>query len=209
MLVLLVVPATRVIVGAEGVTPTLDREFNTQPREAKPYTWWTWLATVNPPANITRDLEEFHAEGLVDANIKVYSKGQVCNPEQKVVMKGKEYRKVKTDEYGGKSAERHSGHAEFWSDENLVGIRQAAKEANYQMTFELPESLAQQSRLFLELCDLAEIAEVMLNGKRLGLDWLPHYQIEISSAILAGTNQLEIRVANLWANRLNWDSLRP
>ncbi len=69
--------------------------------------------------------------------------------------------------------------------------------------------MAKQNRLFLELGDLAEIAEVTLNGKRLGLAWLPPYRIEISGAVHAGTNQLEIRVANLWANRLNGDSLLP
>jgi len=37
---------------------------------------------------------------------------------------------------------------------------------------------------------------------------LPPYRIECSGAVRAGTNQLEIRVANLWANRLNGDSLR-
>ena len=30
--------------------------------------------------------------------------GPVWYPEHKVVLEGKEYRKVKTDEYGGKSA---------------------------------------------------------------------------------------------------------
>jgi hypothetical protein len=53
------------------------------------------------------------------------------------------------------------------------------------------------------------MAEVTLNGKRLGLVWLPPYRIEISRAVRAGTNQVEIRVANLWANRLNGDSVRP
>jgi hypothetical protein len=48
-----------------------------------------------------------------------------------------------------------------------------------------------------------------LNGRRLGLAWLPPYRIEISGAARAGVNQLEIRVANLWANRLNADSLLP
>ena len=48
-----------------------------------------------------------------------------------------------------------------------------------------------------------------LNGKRLGVVWLPPFRIEISGAVRAGQNRLEIRVANLWANRLNADSLRP
>ena len=96
-----------------------------------------------------------------------------------------------------------------WTESDDEGIRFFSGIATYRKTFEAPESLAIQNRLFLELGDLAEIAEVTLNGKRLGLAWLPPYRIEISGKVHAGTNQLEIRVANLWANRLNGDSLRP
>jgi hypothetical protein len=96
-----------------------------------------------------------------------------------------------------------------WTESDNEGIRFFSGIATYRKSFNLPDSLAQQPRLFLELGDLAEIAEVTLNGKRLGLAWLPPYRIEISGAVQAGANQLEIRVANLWANRLNGDSLLP
>jgi len=96
-----------------------------------------------------------------------------------------------------------------WTESDNEGIRFFSGIATYRKTFELPESLAKRNRLFLQLGDLAEIAEVTLNGKRLGLAWLPPYRIEISGAVHAAANQLEIRVANLWANRLNGDSLRP
>jgi hypothetical protein len=96
-----------------------------------------------------------------------------------------------------------------WTESDHEGIRFFSGIATYRKSFNLPESLAQRQRLFLELGDLAEIAEVTLNGKRLGLTWLPPYRIEISGAVHAGANQLEIRIANLWANRLNGDSLRP
>jgi hypothetical protein len=96
-----------------------------------------------------------------------------------------------------------------WTESANEGIRFFSGIATYRKTFEVPESLAKQNRLFLELGDLAEIAEVTLNGKRLGLAWLPPYRMEISGTVKAGANQLEVRVANLWANRLNGDSLRP
>ncbi len=130
MLVLLAVSAARVTIGAETANLVLDQQFATPPREARPYTWWMWLGTANPPETITRDLEAFHAKGLVGATIKPSSLGQVWYPDYKVVLEGKEYRKVKTDEYGGKSAERPPGRVDFWSDENLAAIRYAAKEAN-------------------------------------------------------------------------------
>lgn len=94
-----------------------------------------------------------------------------------------------------------------WTESADEGIRSFSGIATYRKAFELPEALATKERLFLQLGDLAEIAEVTLNGKRLGLAWLPPYRIEITGAAHAGTNQLEVRVANLWANRLNADSL--
>ncbi len=94
-----------------------------------------------------------------------------------------------------------------WTESDTEGIRSFSGIATYRKTFELPHGLAEQKRLFIQLGDLAEIAEVTLNGKQLGLVWLPPYRVEISGAVRAGVNQLEIRVANLWANRLNADSL--
>jgi hypothetical protein len=96
-----------------------------------------------------------------------------------------------------------------WTESDNEGIRFFSGIATYRKTIDVPEWLAKRDRVFLELGELAEIAEVTLNGKRLGLAWLPPYRIEISGAVRAGANQLEIRVANLWANRLNGDSLLP
>jgi hypothetical protein len=96
-----------------------------------------------------------------------------------------------------------------WTESDNDGIKFFSGIATYRKSIEIPESWAKQKRVFLELGDLAEIAEVTLNGKRLGLTWLPPYRLEISEAMKPGTNQLEIRVANLWANRLNGDSLLP
>jgi hypothetical protein len=96
-----------------------------------------------------------------------------------------------------------------WTESDDDGIRFFSGIATYRKSFELPASRAKQERLFLQLGELAEIAEVTLNGKQLGLVWLPPFRIEISGAAQAGTNKLEIRVANLWANRLNGDSLLP
>lgn len=96
-----------------------------------------------------------------------------------------------------------------WTESTDEGIRFFSGIATYRKTFELPAALASRRRLFLQLGDLAEIAEVTINGKNLGVVWLPPYRVEISGAVKSGLNQLEIRVANLWANRLNADSLRP
>ncbi len=101
------------------------------------------------------------------------------------------------------------GRLQSWSESSDAGIRAFSGIATYRTTFELPATWTSQRRLFLQLGDLAEIADVTVNGKDLGVVWLPPYRVEISGAVRSGPNRLEIRVANLWANRLNADSLRP
>jgi hypothetical protein len=96
-----------------------------------------------------------------------------------------------------------------WTESSDPGIRAFSGIATYRTTFELPSALASKHRLFLQLGDLAEIAEVTVNGKDLGVVWLPPYRVEISGAVRGGSNRLEVRIANLWANRLNADSLKP
>jgi hypothetical protein len=101
------------------------------------------------------------------------------------------------------------GQLQSWTESADAGIRSFSGIATYRTTFELPAGLASRRRLFLQLGDLAEIAEVTVNGSNLGVVWLPPYRVEISGAVRSGSNRLEIRVANLWADRLNADSLRP
>jgi hypothetical protein len=96
-----------------------------------------------------------------------------------------------------------------WTESQDDNIRLFSGTATYRKNIDVPASLADQDRIFLELGDLAEIAEVQLNGKPLGVVWLPPFRIEATGAVRAGANELEIRVANLWANRFNGDSLLP
>lgn len=49
------------------------------------------------------------------------------------------------------------------------------------------------------------LADVILNGKSLGIVWKTPFRIDISPALKKGKNELEIKVANLWVNRLIGD----
>jgi len=109
----------------------------------------------------------------------------------------------------GAPAKSEFAHLHCWTESSDDGIRLFSGIATYRKTFDVPASLLENKRLFLELGDLAEIAEVSLNGENLGITWLPPFRIEATGALRAGANHLEIRVANLWANRFNGDSLLP
>jgi len=51
-----------------------------------------------------------------------------------------------------------------------------------------------------------ELAEVKLNGQSLGTVWTTPYRIDVTKALKPGKNVLEVKVANLWVNRLIGDA---
>ena len=53
------------------------------------------------------------------------------------------------------------------------------------------------------------MAEVFVNGNKLGTLWTPPFRMEITPALRAGENKVEIRVTNLWRNRLVGDQKLP
>ena len=80
----------------------------------------------------------------------------------------------------------------------------------YKKDFHILQSRIREGRkMFLDLGRVEVIAQVILNGKDLGLLWLRPYRAEITGAVRAGLNHLEIRVTNLWPNRLIGDEQVP
>jgi hypothetical protein len=64
-------------------------------------------------------------------------------------------------------------------------------------------------RAWLDLGRVAVIAEVRVNGRVCGTAWVAPYRVEVGDATRAGENELEIRVATTWANRLIGDASLP
>lgn len=90
------------------------------------------------------------------------------------------------------------------------GVKYFSGTATYSKQFRLlPDAKAQGKRLYLDLGQVEVIAEITLNGKNLGILWKPPFRMDVTEAIVTGNNQLEIRVANLWPNRLIGDEQQP
>ena len=53
------------------------------------------------------------------------------------------------------------------------------------------------------------MAQVNLNGTDLGLLWKPPFRVDITGALKAGPNELEVKVINLWPNRMIGDEQLP
>jgi len=97
-----------------------------------------------------------------------------------------------------------------WSDHTDPGIKYFSGAATYKKTFHVPEELpAENRRLCLNLGKVAVIAQIKLNGADLGTLWKPPFTMDITEAIKPGDNQLEIRVVNLWVNRMIGDEQLP
>jgi hypothetical protein len=62
------------------------------------------------------------------------------------------------------------------------------------------------AKLVLDLGKVKEIAEVSVNGKPVGaIRWKPPFQADVISALKPGSNHIEVKVTNLWPNRIIGD----
>jgi hypothetical protein len=92
-----------------------------------------------------------------------------------------------------------------WTENPDDRIKHFSGTASYRKTIRL-DKIAKGSRLFLDLGNLPHLAEVSLNGKNLGVVWTKPARVDITSAAKKGNNDLEIRVTNVWKNRLVGDA---
>lgn len=97
-----------------------------------------------------------------------------------------------------------------WTEHPDPGVRYFSGTARYEKTFRIPARLLTSNRrIYLSLGEVRNLCEVWLNGKYLGILWKPPYRVDITGAARAGENRLEVRVTNLWVNRLIGDEQYP
>ena len=110
----------------------------------------------------------------------------------------------------GAPAEATFGKLISWSEHADAGIKYFSGEATYATTLNLPDEIRNpDQRLYLDLGKVAIMARVKLNGKDLGTLWKPPFVVDITDVAKSGTNDLEVRVVNLWPNRLIGDEQLP
>ncbi|MEP7231265.1 MAG: glycosyl hydrolase [Ginsengibacter sp.] len=97
-----------------------------------------------------------------------------------------------------------------WHLSNTEGIKYFSGLATYYNQFDLTDAqLKKGYALLLSLNKVKEIAEVYLNGKKLGLHWYDTHNFDITDAVKPGRNYLVIEVVNSINNRLIGDAKLP
>jgi len=95
-----------------------------------------------------------------------------------------------------------------WTELEPEGARVFSGTARYTTSIHVPDEY-QNRALELDLGRVAEVAEVSVNGRAVGIAWKPPYRVDVSGLLNAGTNRIEVRVTNLWHNRIVGDLRYP
>jgi len=94
-----------------------------------------------------------------------------------------------------------------YTENTDAGIKYFSGIASYTKTITADKNwFAKNTQLWLDLGDVKNLAEVFVNGKSLGIVWKKPFRVDVTNALKAGENKLEIRVTNLWVNRLIGDA---
>ncbi|XHR92855.1 glycosyl hydrolase [Mucilaginibacter sp. UC70_90] len=109
--------------------------------------------------------------------------------------------------YGGPATPVMFNQPEDWSRNANDSIKYYSGTAVYNHTFQFTGKA--KGKIYLDLGNIANMAEVYVNGVNCGTAWTYPYRVDLSKAIKSGENKLMIKVTNTWANRLMGDHALP
>jgi hypothetical protein len=93
-----------------------------------------------------------------------------------------------------------------WTESADPGVKYFSGTGSYTQIIEASRKwFTSGAQLWLDLGDVKDLAEVVVNGKSVGVVWKKPFRIDVTNALKSGKNTLEIKVTNLWVNRLIGD----
>ena len=109
---------------------------------------------------------------------------------------------------GAPTGERTYAKLADWTESDDEGIRHFSGTATYRTTFGFALAKAKSERVGLRLNEVCDIAEVELNGCRVGVAWHAPFELDVTGFLREGNNELVVKVTNSWANRLIGDEAK-
>lgn len=96
-----------------------------------------------------------------------------------------------------------------WSTHEEDDIRFFSGTAAYGRKIKLDKKQLKGSRLVLGLDSVCDMAQVRVNGISFPVMWKAPYMLDVTDALKAGENVIEVDVTNLWPNRMIGDEQLP
>jgi len=97
-----------------------------------------------------------------------------------------------------------------WTDHENQGIQYFSGTASYTNSFSLSEeSIKTHEEIVLDLGEVLDVADVRVNGKSAGILWTHPFRLNIRNLVKVGENHLEVKITNMWINRLTGDMNLP
>ena len=114
--------------------------------------------------------------------------------------------KVSFQENRGAPAQVAFDHLASWSENADLGVKYFSGTGNYTKTIQAPDDwFKKDSQIWIDLGSVKNLAEVVINGKSLGIVWKTPFMVNVTEALKKGENTIEVKVTNLWVNRLIGD----
>ena len=102
-------------------------------------------------------------------------------------------------------------HAAFdkltaWNENADDGVKYFSGTGTYVKTIQAPKDWFKKgTRIWLDLGDVRNLAEVSANGKQVAIVWKAPYRVDLTGVLKPGDNELRIGVVNAWVNRMIGD----
>jgi hypothetical protein len=159
----------------------LDKVLEATPQQV------TGMVTSNGKARVT--LVENGKSRNAEISVADLAKPYEVNGAWQMMLEGYQFSKL----------EKTVSKLESWTEdprsEHFSGT------GRYEIDFQLPgEYVRNGVELFLDLGSVGNVAEVVLNGRNVGVAWMQPYQLPVTEAVRSGANHLTILVTNTLIN---------
>ncbi len=97
-----------------------------------------------------------------------------------------------------------------WTESSDPGVKYFSGTATYSKSLNVPAAwLKPGARILLDLGTVKEMAQLSINGVPVNeILWKPPFEADITRMLKPGANQIDVKVTNLWPNRMIGD-LQP
>jgi len=96
-----------------------------------------------------------------------------------------------------------------WTESENDGIKYFSGTAEYVNEFALSLDQIKEGKIYIDLGNVQELAEVLINEKPIVISWMSPFIIDITDFSHVGKNQIIVKVTNLWPNRIIGDQFLP